>query len=136
MLFRSEPLYRFQPGVTTLNAAIGEDDKVKAESGRNGNSANLTAGYMTVSTLMSWHNITKVDWLQIYNGEAIAKTIRLFDAAGIRPSVVVYCHPMKKESRDESKKLMIERGYLIKNFGNWTLAALEPDEYLSRFFAE
>lgn len=118
-----EPLYRYQQGVETINALIGEVD---SES----------EGSVTVKSLLSGYKTGKVDWLQIWNGESVVKILKLFNAAGIKPSVVVYSRPDKRAEDTDVKSLITADGYLVKNFGTMALAAIDPDEYLSRFLAE
>ena len=108
-----KPLYHNRDGIKIINAKYDPKELIK---------------------LLDEQGIRKIDWFQTSMGDQNIEIIKVLDSSSVTPRVIVFENQsMKPETIKACVIHLSEKGYKVKNFGKETVAAMEDDEYLTRF---
>jgi|GEM_PF-2857120 len=90
-----------------------------------------------ISEQIKSHRISNPAWLQINSPDAGTYALSLTGADEITPEVfAIESGNIRQEAKTGIRTSLKRRGYEIKQLGGYLVAALNPDEYLSRFLHE
>ena len=108
-----KPLYHNRDGIKIINAKYAPKELIK---------------------LLDEQGIRKIDWFQTSMGDQNVEIIKVLYSSAVTPRVIVFENQsMKPETIKACVIHLSEKGYKVKNFGKETVAAMEDDEYLTRF---